>query len=278
MKSKSLSVSIVTYSPDTDLLSQTLRALLAAVEKAHSTGSLGSASVYVVDNGPGSIYEGMLNALIVSGLASRVIPIRRVLSGHGNVGYGRGNNIAIREAVEDYHLVLNPDVLMEPDALAHSLDFMEQRPDVGLMSPAAFFPDGKRQYICKRYPTLLDLLLRGISPRWLQWIYRHRLARYEMRDVIADDVVMDVPIVSGCFMLFRRSVLDQLGGFSDKYFLYFEDFDLSLRARKVSRIAYVPAARIIHFGGGTSHKGLNHVSMFLQSAWVFFGIHGWRVL
>ncbi len=274
----SLSVSIVTYAPDVDVLGQAIRSLRVAIERAHSIGCLGSASVYVVDNGPGSIYQDMLNALIVSGLASTVIPVRRVLSGHGNVGYGRGNNIAIREAVEDYHLVLNPDVLLEPDAVAKALDFMEQRPDVGLMSPAAFYPDGKRQYICKRYPTLLDLMLRGFGPRWLQWIFRHRLDRYEMRDVVADEVAMDVPIVSGCFMLFRRSVLDQLCGFSDKYFLYFEDFDLSLRARKVSRIAYVPAARIIHFGGGTRHKGLKHVAMFLESAWVFFGIHGWRIL
>ena len=279
MSNLSLSVSIVvTFAREVDVLGQTIRSLRVAIERAHSIGCLGSASVYVVDNGLDSIYQDMLIALIDSELASTVIPVRRVLSGHGNVGYGRGNNIAIREAVEDYHLVLNPDVLLEPDAVAKVLDFMEQRPDVGLMSPAAFYADGTRQYLCKRYPTLLDLALRGFGSRRLQWIFRHRLGRYEMRDVIADEVVIDVPIVSGCFMLFRRSVLDQLGGFSDKYFLYFEDFDLSLRAGKVSRIAYAPAVRIVHFGGGAGHKGLKHVAMFLKSAWIFFGIHGWRIL
>jgi len=261
-----------------DVLGPTLRALRAAIEKAHSIGCIGSASVYLVDNGPGTLFGDVLTTLFDSGLTSTVIPIRRVLSGQGNVGYGRGHNIAIREAVSDYHLVLNPDVFMEPDAVAKALDFMEQRPDVGLMSPAAFYPDGKRQYLCKRYPTLLDLALRGFSPRWLQWIFRHRLDRYEMRDVIADEVAMDVPIVSGCFMLFRRSVLNAVGGFSNRFFLYFEDFDLSLRVSHVARVAYAPSVRIVHLGGGAGHKGLKHVAMFLKSAWAFFSIHGWRIL
>jgi hypothetical protein len=265
----SLSVSIVTYAPDMDVLGQTLRALRAAIEKAHLTGSLVSASVYVVDNGPDSLYQDMFTALIVSELASTVIPVRHVLSEHRNNGYGQGNNIAIQEAVSDYHLVLNP---------AKALDFMEQRPDVGLMSPAAFYPDGKRQYLCKRYPTLLDLALRGFGPRWLQWIFRHRLDRYEMRDVIADEVAMDLPIVSGCFMLFRRSALNAVGGFSNRFFMYFEDFDISLRVSHVARVAYAPAVRIVHLGGGTRHKGLKHGTMFLRSAWAFFSIHGWRIL
>lgn len=276
--SRSLSVSIVTYLSDIDVLAQALRTLRTAIENAHSTGSLVSASVYVVDNGPDSFYQDMLTALIVSELASAVIPVRQVLSEHRNKGYGQGNNIAIREGVSDYHLVLGPDVFLEPDTVAKALDFMEQRPDVGLMSPAAFYPDGKRQYLCKRYPTLLDLALRGFGPRWLQWIFRHRLDRYKMRDVIADEVVMDVPIVSGCFMLFRRSVLSAVGGFSNRFFMYFEDFDISLRVSHVARIAYAPAVRIVHLGGGAGQKGLKHVAMFLRSAWTFFSIHGWRIL
>lgn len=278
MSGSSLSVSIVTYAPDMDVLTQTLRALRATIEKAHSTGSLVLACVYVVDNGPNSFYQDRLTALIVSELASRIIPVRQVLSGHRNNGYGQGNNLAICEAVSDYHLVLNPDVLLEPDTVAQALDFMEQRPDVGLISPAAYYPDGKRQYLCKRYPTLLNLALRGFGPRWLLWIFHHHLDRYEMRDVIADEVVLDVPIVSGCFMLFRRSVLNAVGGFSNRFFMYFEDFDISLRTSHVARVAYAPSVRIVHLGGGTGHKGLKHVAMFLRSAWTFFSIHGWRIL
>ena len=275
---RTLSVSVVTYAPDANVVGRVLRSLRVAIECAGARGRLVSAAVYVVDNGPDSDYRDVLTTLIGSELTSAVIPVSRMLSGHGNVGYARGNNIAIREIAADYHLVLNPDVLVERDSIAEVLDFMEQHPDVGLVSPAAFYPDGRRQYLCKRYPTLLVLALRGFAPLWLRRAYRDRLDRYEMREMVADEVIMDVPIVSGCFMLFRRSVLDQLGGFSEEYFLYFEDFDMCLRTGKLSRIAYVPKVRIVHLGGKAARKGLRHILMFGRSSVRFFNAHGWKLV
>ena len=277
-KGISLSVSVVTHAPDIDMVSGVLRSLRNAIQWAGAIGRLMSAAVYVVDNGPGRDYPDVLTSLMDSELASTIIAVRRVLSGHGNVGYGRANNIAMREAAADYHLVLNPDVLVERDSIAEGLDFMERHSEVGLVSPAAFYPDGRRQYLCKRYPTLLDLTLRGFAPPWLRRAYGERLDRYEMRELLADEVAMDVPIVSGCFMLFRRSVLDQLGGFSEEYFLYFEDFDLSLRTGEVSRIAYVPKVRIVHLGGEAGRKGLRHILMFGRSSVRFFNAHGWKLV
>jgi GT2 family glycosyltransferase len=70
-------------------------------------------------------------------------------------------------------------------------------------------------------------------------------------------------------------VLKRLGGFDPRYFLYFEDFDLSLRTPQHARIAYVPSVRIVHHGGGAARKGLRHVRLFLTSAIRFFDQHGW---
>ncbi|WES91767.1 glycosyltransferase [Aeromonas hydrophila] len=86
----------------------------------------------------------------------------------------------------------------------------------------------------------------------------------------------DPPIVSGCFMLFRTDVLQLLGGFDPRFFLYFEDFDISLRAGKISRIAYVPQVKVVHHGGHASRKGWRHIWMFGRSMVTFFNIHGWR--
>ncbi|PRF94602.1 hypothetical protein C6Q22_02415 [Burkholderia multivorans] len=99
-----------------------------------------------------------------------------------------------------------------------------------------------------------------------------------MRDVINDrEVLWEPPIVSGCFMMFRTEVLKKLGGFDPRYFLYFEDYDLSLRAHEVADVAYVPSVRVIHHGGGASRKGFTHIRMFAVSAFKFFNRFGWRV-
>ncbi len=99
-----------------------------------------------------------------------------------------------------------------------------------------------------------------------------------MRDLVGDkDIIHNPPIVSGCFLLFRTSILKKLGGFDPRYFLYFEDFDLSLRTRKITQIAYVPQVKIIHYGGQVAKKGRRHIIMFIRSSITFFNTHGWKL-
>ncbi|APR37488.1 glycosyl transferase [Paraburkholderia sp. SOS3] len=200
-------------------------------------------------------------------------------SGHGNVGYGRGHNLAIVQARSEYHLVLNPDVDLDRDALIDALDFLETHPEVGLLTPRISDAQGRIQYLCRRYPTLLDLFVRGFLPGSARRFFTQRLARYEMRDVINErDIVWDPPIVSGCFMLFRTQVLARLSGFDPRYFLYFEDYDLSLRAHDVARVAYVPHVRVLHHGGGAARKGHRHIKLFLASAFKFYRRFGWKFI
>lgn len=266
-----LSVSIVVFRPDVALLEATLASLRQAIARAR--GAFDTAELTLVDNGedrgsdPAAL-QAVARTLDEAGVATRV------LAGHGNVGYGSGHNLAL-DRVGRLHLVLNPDVEIAPDALAAATAFMQAHPDCGLLSPAAFGPDGTRQFLCKRYPTVLDLLLRGFAPQALRRRFAVRLDRYEMRDAIGDAVAWDPPIVSGCFMLFRGSVFRELGGFDPRFFLYFEDFDLSLRAGRIARLAYVPTVRIVHHGGDAARKGLRHVGMFARSAFAFFSKHGW---
>lgn len=195
-----------------------------------------------------------------------------------NPGFGIAHNQAIRYGDGlRYHLILNPDLEVAPDALKTALEFMELHPECGLLTPFATWEDGQVQRLCKRYPTVLDLLLRGFAPTFMKRMFHRSLAKYEMADQLNDhDVLWDPPIVSGCFMLFRTEVLQQLGGFDPRFFLYFEDFDISLRAGKISRIAYVPQVRVVHHGGHASRKGWRHIWMFGRSMVTFFNIHGWR--
>lgn len=122
------------------------------------------------------------------------------------------------------------------------------------------------------------LLLRGFAPGFLRRAFQRRLSNYDMRDVCGAVHTVDVAIASGCFMLVRTSALRAVGGFDSDYFLYFEDFDLSLRLREQGRLVYDPAMRIVHHGGYAASKGRNHLGYFVRSGIRFFHQHGWRWL
>jgi GT2 family glycosyltransferase len=266
-----LTVSVVTYGSDLESLGSTLMSLLSALRGIEAAGTP-AARLFLVDNGPPTAGR-------TERLTQLLAPVTNaeLISGVGNLGYGRGHNLAIQRAASDYHLVLNPDVELREDALCEALAFMDAHPECGLLAPAVHDMSGTLQYLCKRQPAVLDLLLRGFAPPCLRKRFRGRLARYEMRDCInEEDSVWDPPMVSGCFMLFRADLFQRLGGFDPRYFLYFEDFDVSLRMARIARLAYVPRVRIVHHGGGASRKGLAHVRMFASSAIKFYVRHGWR--
>ena len=271
-----LSVGIVVYRPDLALLGSTLRSLRVAVDVARSDGEAARVSVTLINNGPS---EGdALHRLLASALPPEAGVDVAVMDGHGNVGYGRGHNLAIGSSRSEYHLVLNPDVVLEPDALLEGMRFLRQQPDVALLAPEVRGEDGRLQYLCRRYPSLLVLLLRGFAPPFLRRRFAGRIAWYELRDRLEEPIVRPVPLASGCFMLARRELLAAIGGFAPDYFLYFEDYDLSLRLRRLGEIAYVRKVRITHFGGDTARKGGRHVGMFVRSGLRFFRTHGWKLL
>ncbi len=242
---------------------------LERVRQQMGCGAL--AQLYLVDNGGTEVPASWSARLAEAGVELVV------LRGHGNVGYGRGHNLAIERGDSHFHLVLNPDVISQADTLPVAIDLMMRHPDVGLVVPEVRDSRGETQFLCRRYPSVFDLLLRGFAPRLIRNLFGRRLDRYEMRDAYdAADEVWDPPIVSGCFMFYRSRVLHTLGGFDPRYFLYFEDYDLSLRTAKVARIVYSAKVRIVHFGGGAARKGWLHVKLFAASAIRFYNRFGWR--
>lgn len=268
-----LSVSIVTYHPDVVLLARTFSSLSVAFDGLRESRRGLHISVCLVDNG------GLPDLSVVREMLARMGIAFDVLSGHGNVGYGRGHNLAIEQAQSCYHLILNPDIDLEPNALVRAFDFLDVHQEVGLLTPRIGDEAGRIQYLCRRYPALLDLFIRGFLPALLRKPFERRLSYYEMHDRINEsDIVWDPPIVSGCFMLFRTEPLKRLKGFDPCYFLYFEDYDISLRTRELARIAYVPAVRVLHHGGVAARKGFAHIRMFVASAFKFYNRFGWKWL
>lgn len=257
-----ISFSIVTYNPNKKLLLETL----AKLESALKNISFSKANLYLVDNSPD------INRTFIG---SRIFDVVYI-NGQSNVGFGTGHNMALAQIKSDYHLILNPDVEVAPDALDNALSFFSEHPECGLIAPAVFDETGQRQYLCKRYPSILILALRGFAPHWLRKFFQQQLDYYEMRDVIGENVVWDPLIISGSFMVFRTEAIKKLGGFDKRFFMYFEDSDLCIRASRITKIAYVPSVKIIHHGGYAAKKGFKHIMMFTRSAVIFFRIHGWK--
>lgn len=274
MPAPSFSAAIVVFHPEPRLLGRALASLAAAIIEARRLGALSEARVFVVDNGPEGARAAIAPALAAWPAQAGTL---EVIAGHGNVGYGRANNLALARARSDFHLVMNPDVELEPTALAEALGALAAHPEVGVVAPAVYGEDGGLQYLCKRYPSVWVLFLRGFAPEFLRQRFARALESYEMRDVIGESFVGDVPLASGCFMLARTALLERVGGFDPGFFMYFEDYDLSLRVGREARVAYVPRARIVHHGGEAARKGLRHIAWFVRSAWRFFARHGWRI-
>ena len=272
-----LAVSVVSFAPNLPALWQTLASLALAVTVARREGLLRRCRLFLVDNGPGPGWAERLRPLLARFVALAPGCEARLITGHGNLGFGRGHNLAPRPG-DTFRLVLNPDVILARNAIREALLFMASHPEVGLLSPYAEDREGGRQYLCKNYPALFDLFLRGLAPARVRGWFAVRLAAYERREGCgSEEPGFDAPIASGCFLFCRSELWEALGGFDEGYFMYFEDFDFSLRAGRMTKLAYVPKVRIVHAGGHAARKGLRHIVMFARSGWRFFNRHGWRL-
>lgn len=276
--SPSISISIVVYFPDAAWLATTLETLVAALSHARHAGAMRRATICLVDNETlhaVSPFSAQLENMCKEFGWMEAISI----AGHGNVGYGRANNLAIARCIDaDFHLVLNPDVSVNEDAITNALRYLQKNIDCAMVSPVATAPDGQALYLVKRFPEIFTLLLRGFAPASIRQRYQARLDAYERRETSFDAGLIDAEIVSGCFMLIRLEALTRVGGFDPAFFLYFEDFDLSVRIHKFSGIARVADVRIVHAGGNAVAKGGRHVWWFVRSALRFYWKHRSRLL
>lgn len=188
---------------------------------------------------------------------------------HENLGYGSGQNIAIKKAFEfnsDYHLIVNSDISFEPAILQKIVGFMDKHKDVGLLVPKVFYPDGRMQFLCKLLPTMWDMF----SRRFLPYSINKSHDQYFTMQHIGYDNLMLVPFVSGCFILFRVQALREVGLFDERFFMYYEDVDLGRRMFSKYKNLYFPSVSIIHNHGDGSRKHLKMLFIHIQNQFRYF--------
>ena len=166
----------------------------------------------------------------------------------------------------------NPDVYFNEDVPAKLYEYMEAHTEIGLIMPRVCFPDGSDQRLCKLLPRPCDLMVRRFvrSGRLVDHVNR----RFELRDIACEGVV-DVPYLSGCFMFMRSAALEAGGLFDERYFMYFEDTDLSRRIHREYRTVFYPHATIYHRYDGLSKRDRRMLMIHIRSAIRYFNKWGW---
>lgn len=222
--------------------------------------------LYLVDNSPA-------NDLIDIIEHPNVIYITK----QSNLGFGKAHNLAIKKAIEQnakYHLVLNPDIYFEENVLAELIKYMDENPIVGNIMPKIVYPNNKIQYVCKLLPTPMDLILRRFIP-FKSWKNK-RNEKYELR-ISGYDKIMNIPYLSGCFMLLRVDVLKEIGLFDENIFMYIEDTDLNRRIHRKYKTIFYPFVKVVHKYQKESYKSKRLLRIHIQSAIYYFNKYGWII-
>jgi len=224
-------------------------------------------TIYLIDNSHSDNLRGFCNTL-----SSKL----EYIWGNGNVGYGKAHNIALVKAIENkakYHVILNPDIYFENGTIEAIADFMDSHINVGYVLPDVLYPDRTEQYLCKLLPTPYDILSHRLLPKSLT---KKRNDKFEMR-ATGYNKTRNVPILSGCFMFLRMDVIKQVGLFDDRFFMYFEDFDLTRRIHQISKTVFYPKVQIIHNHAAEHRTSKILLKISIQSAIHYFNKWGWFI-
>ncbi|MFL2028497.1 glycosyltransferase family 2 protein [Loigolactobacillus zhaoyuanensis] len=221
----------------------------------------------IFDNHSAPAYVEKLQAL-----ASEQVIITAASDNHG---FGYGHNVNLVQSKTDYFVCCNPDILIDRTSFVTMYDYLASQPAVSMITPKITDPDGQVQYLIRYKLDVFDYLLRFVRFNFVKRLFAKRIARYECRDL--SDERQQIRFGSGAFMFLRTSILRQIGGFDERFFMYFEDNDLCMRINQAGgQIFYLPDAPVIHYYARDSHKSSRIFKLFLTSMYRYFNKWGWR--
>ena len=191
-----------------------------------------------------------------------------------NLGYGKGNNVAINKYVGQgkYFLISNLDIEFSIESIKQLIDRADMIGEFGVLMPKISYRSGENQYLCKLLPTPMNLFGR----RFLKFMKKHiekENKTYEYR-FTNYDIDMEVPYLSGCFMFTKYENLINENGFDKRYFMYLEDTDLSRRMFKYKNY-YIANIEVFHDFKKESHKSKKMTLAHMKSAVQYFNKWGW---
>ena len=248
-----ISGSLVLYKNNLAQYSQVIRSFLKGCDGI----------LIVVDNSPLPLYNDIFTHKRI-----------RYIFSETNLGFGSAHNKAFAEinGLSTFHIILNPDIFFSEEVIPHLVTVMQNEPKVGVIMPRINYPDGSLQRLCKLMPTPIDLILRRFIP--IKSIQRRLNHRYELHD-LPQDKLLDVPSLSGCFLMVRSQLFAEIGGFDERYFMYLEDVDLVRRIGDLARVVYDPRTSVTHEYARGSYRNMKLLAYHIESALRYFTKWGW---
>ena len=247
-----LSASIVLYKSDFDDLHKIIESLYSSIQ------------IFLIDNSPNCNSEQFSS---FSNVHYYHFP--------ANLGFGAGHNIAMEKAIDYnacYHFIINPDILFESYVINELVDLMNSDNTIGMVMPQILNIDNSVQFLPKLIPNPIDLLIRKFKKP--SFYYKEFIDKYELRNIGKNEII-NVPIISGCFCLLNLKVIKEIGKYDERFFMYFEDWDLSRRINLKYKTIYYTKASVYHRYKSEANINFKLFLIFLSSAIKYFNKWGW---
>lgn len=242
-----VSASIVTYN-DISRAPTTIESIVSNTKKY-------PLKLYVIDN---NSTDGTADFI-------EKMEIATVIKNSKNLGFGAAHNIVLNQPLGKYHFVINPDITINDDVISNMVDYFENNPNVVMAMPKILNTDGTEQKLPKERPTLKRLFLGRLSDKirseyvWAQ------------KDITKPT---EIDFCTGCFFCIRTEIFEKVLGFDQRYFMYLEDADLTLKAKLKGKVIILPQFSVTHTWERESTKSLKYLFIHIISSFKF--LFKWR--
>lgn len=238
---KNVSVCIVNHN-DKNTILKTIKTLYENTKRVNL-------KIYVSDN---NSTDGSLELIRQSFKDVEIIENKK------NIGFGCANNVILDRINSDYHILVNPDIEISYDVISDMVDFMEENKDVGILTPTVLNFDNTVQYLPKKKPKFIYLLGGRVK----------LFKKYRDDFTMANEKIekpIQIDFCTGCFMFLRTEIFKKVKGFDERYFLYFEDADLTREVQKYAKTIYNPKFYVYHHWHRASGKSIKFLLIHIGS-------------
>ena len=195
-----------------------------------------------------------------------------------NIGYGKGHNLAFKNAYKnkkinknDLLIITNPDIYFQINEFIKILNFLNQKKNekIVCLAPLIKNEKGEIQYSAKKNPTIMSLLIGRIKILEKFYFFQKYISNNQNRSLILTKI-LNCNFLSGCFLVVKPKIFKKINGFDKRYFLHFEDADITRTLSKYGECIHYPYATIIHKWNRGSHKSFKQTLMLIKSMIKYF--------